>query len=59
MKDFKYVIHNLLMDAGICTNADFGYGSFGEFEHSRKERVCRLAAFITFVAFIIYLIRQK
>ena len=59
MQNPKYILHNILMDIGLCTNADFGYGSFGEFEHNRPKRAYKLAGFATFVVLIVYLIRQK
>ena len=59
MKSIKYIAQDILMDVGICTNANFGYGSFGEFEHSRKLRAYKLAGFATLIIAIIFIIRNR
>ena len=59
MKSIKYITQDVLMDVGICTNADFGYGSFGEFEHSPKQRAYKLAGLATLVIAIIFIIRNR
>lgn len=59
MKNPKYICQDILMDLGICTNADFGYGSFGEFEHSRLQRAYKLAGLATVIVILIILIRKN